>query len=61
VEDTHEGIVSKEIFYKVNQEVMPLKEREEVLRGDARRKGFCYCVECGHLLQRTNTTTNVYL
>lgn len=55
IEDTHEGIISKEIFYKVNQEVMPLKEREEVLLGDARRKGFCYCAECGRLLQRTNT------
>jgi hypothetical protein len=60
VENTHEGIVPKEVFFKVNEEILPLKERHGIPLGDNRRKGFCYCPHCGRLLQKTNTTINPY-
>lgn len=61
VPDTHEPIVPKEIFFKVNEEIMPLRERKNIPRGDNRRHGFCYCPHCGRILQKNNTTINPYL
>lgn len=61
VEDTHESIVSKVIFFKINEEIMPIKERNETPLGDNRRQGFCYCPHCGRILQKSNTTVNPYL
>ena len=61
VEDTHEPIVSKKIFFRVNEKIMPLKERKESLLGDNRRRGFCHCPNCGRILQKSNTTTNPQL
>lgn len=60
MENTHEGIVPKEVFFKVNEEILPLKERHGIPLGDNRRQGFCYCPHCGRLLQKTNTTINPY-
>ena len=60
VENTHEGIVPKEVFLKVNEEILPLKERNGIPLGNNRRQGFCYCPHCGRLLQKTNTTINPY-
>lgn len=61
VEDTHEPIISKEIFFKINEEIMPMKERKEIPLGDNRRQGFCYCPHCGRILQKSNTTINPHL
>ncbi|PXV93381.1 recombinase [Lachnotalea glycerini] len=61
VENTHKGIVSKEIFRKVNEEIMPIKERSNVAVGESRRQGFCYCAYCGRLLQKENNPVNPYL
>ncbi|RDY32010.1 recombinase family protein [Lachnotalea glycerini] len=61
VENTHKGIVSKEVFRKVNDEIMPLKERTNVALGDNRRHGFCYCGYCGRVLQKENNPVNPYL
>lgn len=61
VENTHEAIVPKEVFRKVNECVMPLVERKNVALGENRRNGFCYCPHCGRLLQKNNTTLNPYL
>lgn len=61
VERTHEGIVSKEVFFKVNEEVSPLRERMNIQIGDNRRKGFCYCGYCGRLLQKEKNPLNPYL
>ncbi|MFA9376114.1 MAG: recombinase family protein [Lachnotalea sp.] len=60
VENTHEGIVPKEEFFKVNEEILPLIERNGIPLGDNRSQGFCYCPHCGRLLQKTNTTINPY-
>ena len=60
VENTHEAIISKDLFRKVNECVMPLVERKNVALGENRRSGFCYCPHCGRLLQRNNTTINPY-
>jgi len=60
VKGTHEGIVSKEIYWKVNNDIMPLTEKETILLGDFRRKGFYYCADCGRLLRRSHTTINPY-
>lgn len=61
VENTHEAIVSKEIFREVNECVMPLVERKNVALGENRRSGFCYCPHCGRVLQKNNTTLHPYL
>ena len=39
---------------------MPLTEKETILLGDYRRKGFYYCADCGRLLRRSHTTINPY-
>lgn len=61
VEDTHEPIIMKEVFFKINEEIMPLKGRKDIPSGDSRRKGFCYCPHCGRVLQKSKTTVNPYL
>ncbi|SHL04575.1 Recombinase [Hespellia stercorisuis DSM 15480] len=60
VENTHEAIISKEVFKEVNECIMPLAERKNVALGENRRSGFCYCPHCGRLLQKNNTTINPY-
>ena len=61
VENTHESIISKEVFFIVNEEIMPLKKRKNISLGDSRRKGFCYCPYCGRSLQKSSGKNNSYL
>ncbi len=60
VEGTHEGIVAKDIFLKVNNDIMPLGDKKDPSKGKDRRKGIFYCPHCGRLLRKTNTTINPY-
>lgn len=60
VENTHEPIVSKELFFNVNEKIMPRKEREKLPLGENRRRGFCLCPHCGRVLQKSNTSRNTY-
>lgn len=60
VPNTHEGIVTKEEFRLVNEELLPVTKRRNVALGADRRKEICVCPYCGRTLKRSNMYKNPY-
>lgn len=60
VPNTHEGIITREEFQLVNEELLPVTKRGNVAVGLDRRKEICVCPYCGRTLKRSNMDENAY-
>lgn len=60
VPNTHKGIVTREEFQLVNEELLPVTKRGNVAVGLDRRKEICVCPYCGRTLKRSNMDENAY-
>lgn len=60
-ENTHEAIINKEIFFKVQSAI---KERKKVLKANGvvhNFSGKVFCNECNHYMRKKNSLKNEYL